>query len=216
MSLGTGNGACDCPAEPDVALASDGLCDPVGSSIGAPCGAWREGKVAPLAPSTVACSETPTLPPVTYAAQGETCLLTGAGGGGCPSGAACVPAVAPGVACIAKQGALTTCPAGFTHLSVVFPPGDVTDDRQCEPCGCTSAATSCSGAMLTLYDQPGCATGAVAIAVDGGCDGISGDPSDAGWFTYSATPDTMSCSGPATAPFEGGVVTANPQTICCP
>lgn len=212
MSLG--QNACGCAGVQNVPLVSDGHCDPINHAIGKPCGPWGDGKVAPLAPTAVACSETRTLPPITYAAQGETCLPLSAAGGGC-SGGSCLPAPAPAVACIAQAG-VHVCPAGFTKQVVTYSPADIADQRQCNPCGCASAATSCTGAVVTLYDDSACTNPGVAVAADGGCNAITGDPSDAGWFTYSATPNTAACAGPATSAVAGALAPSNPQTICCP
>lgn len=216
LSMSLGQNVCGCAQVQNVPLVSDGLCDPINHAIGKPCGDWGDGKVAPLPPSPVACSETRTLPPIAYEAQGETCLPAGPAGGGCVDAGSCLPGAAPATACIEQAGVQPSCPAGFTTRAILFAPGDVTDARECDPCGCASAATSCTAAVLTLYDDPSCSAPGVAIPADGGCNVITGDPSDAGWFTYFATPNTTACAGPATAPYDGGLVTANPKTICCP
>jgi hypothetical protein len=45
---------------------------------------------------------------------------------------------------------------------------------------------------------------------------MTGDPSDAGWFIYSATPNTTACAGASTSALDGGLAVSNPKTICCP
>ena len=216
LSLSLGQNQCGCSQTQNLALASDGGCNPIGHPIGQPCGTWGDGKVAALTPVSLSCSETRTLPPVGFATQGETCVPVAGIGAGCSAGGSCVPSPAPAAGCIEAAGAQTVCPAGFSTLSIVYSPADVADERQCEACGCVSAATSCAAATLTLYDDSSCTKGEVTVPADGKCDDITGDPSDAGWFVYRATPDTTACKGPATSPITGGLATGNPKTICCP
>jgi hypothetical protein len=216
LSLSLGQTQCGCSQTQNIALVSDGGCDPIAHAIGQPCGTWGDGKVAALAPVSLACSEVRTLPPIGFAAQGQTCVPTAGIGAGCSSGGGCVPSPAPAAGCIQTDGAQASCPPGFSTLSIVYSPADVADGRQCQACGCVSAATTCTGASVTLYDDSNCTTGDIAVPADGKCDDVTGDPSDAGWFVYRATPDTTACQGPSTSPITGGVVAGNPKTICCP
>jgi hypothetical protein len=216
LSLSLGQNECGCAQVQDVPLVSDGLCDPIGRSFGQPCGGWGDGKVAALAPAPVACAEVHQLPPITYAAQGETCLPLEPAGAGCATGGACLPQPAPATACIEQSGVQTACPAGFTQLHVVYPPGNVVDGRQCGTCGCMSTATSCNSATVTLYDDGSCTKNGVGVQANGNCNGLNGDPTDAGWFIYTATPNTTACAGAATSPLDGGLAVTNPRTICCP
>jgi hypothetical protein len=216
LSMSLGQNFCGCSQVQNVPLVSDGLCDPIGATIGTPCGPWGDGKVAALPPAPVACSETRSLPPIDYAGQGEACSPTESAGGGCSSGGACLPGTSPGTACIEQAGVQSSCPSGFTRLHVVYPPGSIFDDRRCESCGCTASATACNTPALTLYDDDMCSKNAVGIPVDGNCDGISGNPSSAGWFSYTATPNSTACSGPPTTGIDGGLSLNNPETICCP
>jgi hypothetical protein len=216
LSMSLGQHQCGCAQVQDVPLVSNGLCDPIGVSIGTPCGPWGDGRVASLPPVGVACSETRTLPPIAYAGQGEACSPTESAGSGCSTGGGCLPGTSPATACIEQTGIQSSCPSGFTQLHVVYPPGSIFDWRRCESCGCTASATSCTGPALTLYDDDQCSKNGVAIPVDGNCDDITGNPSDAGWFTYTATPNSTACSGPSTTGIDGGLSVNNPMTICCP
>jgi len=216
LSLSLGQNVCGCGQVQNVPLTSDGLCDPIGRSFGQPCGPWGDGKVAALPPAPVACAEVHQLPPISYAAQGETCVAMESAGAGCVGGGGCLPQTPPATACVEQPGVQTSCPAGFTQLHVVYPAGGVVDGRQCGSCGCTASATSCSNATVTLYDDGTCTKNGVGVQANGSCNGINGDPTDAGWFIYTATPDTTACSGAATSALDGGLSLDNPRTICCP
>lgn len=216
LSLSLGQNVCGCAEVQDLPLVSDGLCDPIGHGLGQPCGPWGDGKVAALAVAPVGCAEVHQLPPITYGAQGETCAPEEAAGTGCMAGGSCLPQTSPETACIERAGVQAACPAGFTQLHVVYPPGGVVDGRQCASCGCTSTATSCSNATVTLYDDGTCTKDGVGVQANGSCNDINGDPADAGWFIYTATPNTTACSGAATSALDGGLVLNNPKTICCP
>ncbi|MGH7297402.1 MAG: hypothetical protein ACRELB_20870, partial [Polyangiaceae bacterium] len=100
LSLSLGQNQCGCAQTQNIALASDGGCDPIGHAIGQPCGTWGDGKVSALAPASFACSETRTLPPIGFAAQGETCVPVAGVGAGCGGGGGCVPSPAPAAGCI--------------------------------------------------------------------------------------------------------------------
>ncbi len=221
MSLG--QNVCGCAKVHDVPLVSDGGCDPIGAPIGEPCGAWGDGFVQAVVleagaeggAAAVACTDDPQRPPITYAALGESCTAQGPAGGGCVSGGGCLPAPAPGIACIEAAG-IQTCPPGFTQAHVVYAPSNVIDERQCGPCGCTATVTSCSGATVTLYDDPACTQNPVPLTADGKCDALQGDPSDAGWFQYTASPTTTPCGSPTTTGLDGGLLLRAPATVCCP
>jgi hypothetical protein len=217
MSLG--GSSCACSGAQNVPLVSDGGCDPIGSPVGQPCGAWGSGLVKPIglgsSPVPVACADDPQRPAITYSAQGESCTPQGSAGAGCPSGGGCLPGPAPAVACVEATG-VQPCPSGFTQQHVAYAPSNVVDQRQCGSCGCTATPTGCSAASVTLYGDPGCAQNPVVLKADGTCDTLQGDPSDAGWFRYSATLTTTMCSGAATTGLDGGLLLRAPATICCP
>jgi hypothetical protein len=217
-TLSLGQNACACGAVQNLPLVSDGGCDPIGSFIGPPCNSWGDGVVKPVGPGSapVACVDDPQVPPVTFGAQGETCVPQENAGGGCPSGTGCLPGPAPAVACVEAAGA-QGCPPGFTQQHVVYDPTNVVDQRSCGSCGCTTTPTSCTGATLTLYDDPACAQSPVVLQADGGCDPFQGNPTDAGWFRYSATLNAPACGSEAgIASMDGGLVLRAPATICCP
>jgi len=216
LSMSLGQNVCGCSQVQNVPLVSNGLCDPIGHGIGTPCGPWGDGKVAALGPAAVACSETRSLPAISYAAQGEVCSATESAGAGCSAGGGCLPETSPATACIEQAGVQTACPPGFTQLHVVYAPGSIFDGRRCADCGCTPSATACNNPSLTLYDDDACSKNGVTIPVDGNCDDISGNPSDAGWFLYTATPNSSACSGASTTGIDGGLSLNNPKTICCP
>jgi hypothetical protein len=215
MSLG--QNVCACGTVQNVPLVSDGGCDPIGAAIGAPCSSWGDGLVKPIGPTTVTCSETTVPTPVTYAAQGQTCAPQQVLGAGCAAGGSCYPALGLSMPCVEAAGVQTSCPPGFPNLHVVYESSNVVDTRECGSCGCSSTPTSCSGAVATLFADPGCSVNAVPITADGGCNDIQGDPSDAGWFKYTATPGAMACAGASsTTIVDAGLLLRAPATICCP
>jgi hypothetical protein len=217
LSMG-GDLGCNCGNVQNMTMQSDGGCDPIGRTIGAPCAlsTWSKGSVSTPPPAQVECAQSAVLPALTYAAQGETCVPLGAAGAGCASGGACLPSTGATPSCVEHDGIVTSCPAGFATLHVAYAPSDVHDERACASCACKTTTTSCSKGTLTLYDDSACAKPAVTIAADGNCNGYSGDPSSAAYFVYSAAPDTTACAGTATTTVDGGVVAKNPLTICCP
>ena len=218
-ALSLGQNACGCAQVQSVPLVSDGGCNPIGAPIGQPCGPWGDSLVKPIglgaSPAPVACADDPQRPTITYGAQGESCTAQESAGAGCPSGGGCLPGPAPAVACIEAVG-IQSCPTGFTQQYTVYTPSNVIDQRQCGSCGCTATPTGCSGATVTLYDDPGCTQNAVTLAADGKCDPLHGDPTDAGWFVYAATLGASACSGAATTGLDGGLLLRAPETICCP
>lgn len=215
-TLSLGQDACACSAAQNLPLVSDGGCDPLGTIIGPPCSSWSDGLVKPIGPAPVACADDPQVPPITFGAQGESCVPLENAGGGCPSGSGCLPGPAPAAPCVEAAG-VQACPSGFTRQHVVYDPTNVVDQRQCGACGCTTTPTSCADASLTLYDDPACGQNPVVLQVDGGCDSFHGNPSDAGWFRYSAIMNAPACSSEAgTTSLDGGLVLRAPATICCP
>ena len=218
-SLSLGQNACGCGGVQNVPLLSDGGCNLIGAPIGQPCGPWGDGLVKPIAyagSGTVACADDPQRPPIVYGAQGQTCVALGAAGAGCVSGGSCLPNPAPAVACVEAAGILP-CPPGFTTQHVVYSPSNVIDQRQCGACGCGASVTSCAAAGVTLYDDPGCVQNPVMLSADGACYSLHGDPSDAGWFRYTATLNPGSCTSDAgTTSLDGGLLLRAPATICCP
>ncbi len=216
-TLSLGQSVCACGSVQNRQLLSDGGCDAIGSPIGPPCSSWGDGVVEPIAPpASVACADAPQRPPITYGAQGESCIPLENAGGGCPPGMGCLPGPAPAVACVEAAG-IQACPSGFTQQHVVYDPTNVVDQRQCGACGCSTTPTSCSGASLTLYDDPACGQNPVVLQADGGCDTFQGNPSDAGWFRYSATLNAPTCGADAASTsLDGGLVLRAPATICCP
>lgn len=218
-TLSLGQSACGCAQVQNVPLVADGGCNSIGIAIGQPCGTWGDGNIKPIGlgsmPQPMACAEDPQRPPITYAAQGESCTAQGGAGAGCASGGGCLPAPEPAIACIEAAG-IQSCPSGFVHQHVVYSPSNVIDERQCGSCGCTATPTACSGASVTLYDDPGCTQNPVTLTADGKCDALLGDPTDAGWFRYAAALSATSCSGAATTSLDGGLLLRAPATIRCP
>jgi hypothetical protein len=213
-----GGSTCGCATAQDVPLVSDGGCNPIGASIGQPCGPWDGGVVEPVGldagPTPVACVDDPQRPMITYAAQGETCVALANAGGGCHSGGGCLLTPAPATACIEAAG-IQTCPLGFLQQHVVYEPANVIDERQCGSCGCTTTPT-CTGASVTLFDDSACTHFAAFLPADGTCDPLSGDPANAAYFRYSATMSPNACTGAATTGVDGGLLLRAPATICCP
>ena len=216
-SMSLGQNACACGTVQNVPLVSDGGCDPIGAPIGPPCSSWGDGNVKPIGPKMVACAQSTVPTQIAYASQGQTCAPPAMAGGGCASGGGCYPGAAPAAACIEAAGIQPGCPQGFPHLHYVVEPSNVVDTRQCGSCGCSSTPASCNGAIVTLFDDPTCSINAVPITANGNCNSFVGDPSDAGWFIYAATPSTTQCSGTSTTPIvDAGLLLRAPATICCP
>jgi hypothetical protein len=208
---------------PPVPLTSDGTCNPVGA-MGATIGTgngtpWSDAKAKPLGATMVACDTTTTLPAVTPGVAGRSCAPTSPAGKGCPNSGACLPTVPAAAWCIRTDGDVPCPSPSFTQRHVVSDPTDVMDGRACGACTCTSNATSCSNASFTTYNNAACTGGSgVTATADSGCHDfmVGGNNSGDSYFKYSATANTLACSGGGSVGLTGAVTLKNPKTICCP
>jgi hypothetical protein len=164
---------------------------------------------SPPAPQKVTCEVKLEKPPVEHDAELASCAidtLTGA----CAAGEICVD-VGP---CILREGA-HECPAGFGTPRLVTPASDVIDERTCEPCTCTSVATMCKNAELSLFTSNDCTSGEIPIALDGNCNALTPVENVAS-YRYSATPSPAGCEPDvATPPMKGEIRLGKQLTICC-
>ena len=197
-------------------LTSDGGCDGLGAPLGGDPivnnAQYQYGKVKSLPAAPVSCPSTVTLPDLV---MGVACTPSQIGSG-CGTQMSCVPAVPEaGTACVRKSGA-HPCPTMYPTGYTLYAPGVVQDARKCDPCVCTSKATSCSNATLTTYDDASCTANPVALTADNGCHTLPGNDSTNAFFQYAATPDTMACAPSPPAPPKGTATGTSPTTLCCP
>jgi hypothetical protein len=204
-----------CTAETITSNVTGG-CDTFGATL---VGPHKSFGGPALKVATVACGVTLSKPGQVSSSAELLCAPTASSAGGCAGNQACLPKVTSAKLCIQAVGDMP-CPAGgsFTNRSVVGSPGDVTDQRNCDACTCTSNAASCSAGTLTAYTDAACTANPVSATIDGSCS--SGNNNQ--WFQndthfiYQANPNVTTCtpSSDKTA-LTGAFQPSNPITICC-
>jgi hypothetical protein len=173
---------------------------------------------APYTPGTCMPTPTKTVPPIEP--TGQSCALTGSGGGGCMNqggAGVCVPALSSGYdACIVRGGILP-CPTGigFDHQYLV---GIGTDDtRGCSDCTSTGPTATCTNAELTLYTDSMCTTSGAVIQANSACAPIPVGGAGTPTYTaeeYSAVVHDETCGASPVTP-TGSVSVTGPLTYCC-
>ena len=199
-----------------MTLQVTGDCQALPAKINSPYGT---GKAQKLDVTPVACSGKASLPAAPPSPDGVTCTPVASSAKGCEVGSACLPEVTAASLCIQREGDIACPGAPFTKRHLVGAPGDVTDQRTCGTCSCTSSATSCNNATFIGYDNNTCSMGAAGVAIDGTCHetpSMGTNFDDNTHFIYSATPNTMSCAPSGNpAAVSGAFKLNNPTTICC-
>jgi len=214
-------------AEPCAAVAEvDSGCNPLQNAT--QCGS--QGSFVPTQPEAsggtcVAQFVQMDAGPPTWATAARLCSATATGDmASCSSAAQCMPAPsAPYTSmCVYQNGTVATCPTGFDHTGPTVLYRDATDDRGCSECTCAaalSAAGTCTGSV-SLYGGTDCAGTAETFTYEAGvaCPWhfntmAAAAGSVQGVFTLA---DAGACGAPtAKSQPEGGVVGANPLTVCC-
>lgn len=198
-------------------LGGSGACTVAGDFV--PSGAcvrvrsWEERingiSVSPPSPQPVTCEAKLEKPPVEHDAELASCSIA-TSAGACGAGEVCMD-VGP---CIVREGAVE-CPAGFGDPRIVTPAADVVDERTCEPCTCTSIATTCENARLSFFRSDDCTSGEISVAVDGNCNAIT-PVDEIESLRYSATPSPAGCKPDVAMPAMKGEIRVGRQlTICC-
>jgi hypothetical protein len=177
-----------------------------------------KAQIAPLPYTPGKCAPAPskTVTPVTYAAQGRSCLPAVALGGGCAAGACAARPAAPFGMCVAKAGD-QPCPAGFPqkHLAGT----GTTDTRDCSACGCSTTG-SCGNAKLTLYEDSSCdptsGKAILPLVADDKCDPANETKATTYQaYVYSADLLNVACA-PTASVASGAVSLVGARTVCCP
>jgi hypothetical protein len=111
--------------------------------------------------------------------------------------------------CVAQPGPTSSCPAGWGTPMVV---GDSVG-LVCSACNCdVNSQSSCSGASVEFFSDPGCTMLASTVSIDGTCNTEQNAGAHVMAFEYFATLNQVCVAeGPNTAT----VSPTNPQTICC-
>ena len=139
-------------------------------------------------------------------------------GAGCENDEVCVPrGEAPYDApiCIAQAGEASSCPSGWSDLTVGYE--TFTDDRGCNPCTCSATGQSCNGAFFTVYDLDNCASGGDGtITVSGStCEDVTiYFDNGSGSVGYTAPTPDGSCNPGGGGP-NGSVMPGTPTSYCC-
>lgn len=192
-----------------------GGCDTLGATL---VGPHKSFQANVLNAAQVACGTTSSKPAQVQSSTNLTCAPTASSAGGCAGGLACLPKVPSGQVCVQADGDIS-CPAGspFSVKHVVGNPGDVSDQRSCGSCTCTSNASSCSNVTFTAYTDA-CGANAVTAPIDGSCLSANNNASFQSdtHFIYAATPNVTTCTPSSlTTALTGSFQPNNPITICC-
>ena len=119
-------------------------------------------------------------------------------------------------ACIGKVGDVV-CPAGFPSRTVSH--GDVSDTRDCSPCGCANATGGTCKLTMSLFTDAACASpvGMMTTVESGACTDLSGNPTIAGKTALvTQAPTGGACAVVAGGGVPSGTVTpTDPTTFCC-
>jgi hypothetical protein len=148
-------------------------------------------------------------------------------GGGCSTGAACVPRASGEYAaylCIQKAGDSTqvpNCPAGWGTKPFIVAYQSGVDQRGCSPCQCTPTGESCNAAAYTFYDESDCTTCSVGcdnpITVSTACQDVTELLDGNTWSAKLTVAPSLvggSCAPSGGQP-TGSVQGQGAMTFCC-
>lgn len=157
----------------------------------------------------------PTVP-APFAFENHACQVADVGAG-CESDEVCVPrGAAPYDApvCIAQDGEASSCPSGWSGLTVTYE--TFTDDRGCNACGCSVSGASCNGAFFTVYDLDSCIPGGDGtLPVTGSCEDVAiYFDNGTGSVAYDAPTPDGNCSPQGGEP-NGSIAPGTPTSYCC-
>ena len=203
-------------------VADGGACLPTSPQYAPANGAEMKVAEVPYAPGVcTGVAPPPTLPPVTYAAQGRVCKDTNGAGAGCANSGACVPAATGFSLCITPSAApaVQACPAGFTNPFTVG--NGVNDGRGCTACTCTGPTATCASAELTLFTTSNCSGTGESVPADDTCTTFPGPTGSFGSgpnyvaYEYTAQVQNEACTPSPVAPTDGGVTLKGTRSVCC-
>ena len=172
---------------------------------GGTANSYKLNTPAPGGSCSATSSGSPNVPPVAYSPAARVCAAASLGTG-CAGGAKCAKksSGAFGSICFYKDGALASCPAPYTQLTVMDV-GVKSDTRDCSACTCTKGCDTTATATDN-FDCSGTPYG--KLTADNTCGPVQGQT----LFGVTATV-TNTCS------FDGGQpkgnVTTNQITLCC-
>ncbi|HZO14082.1 MAG TPA: hypothetical protein VFB62_12510, partial [Polyangiaceae bacterium] len=158
----------------------------------------------------------PTVPPP-FTFENHACQVADVGAG-CDSDEVCVPrGAAPYDApiCIAQAGEASSCPSGWSGLTVAYE--TFTDDRGCNACSCSVSQADCSGAFFTVYDLDNCANGGdgTTTVSSSSCDDVTiYFDNGSGSVAYTEPTASGNCSPGGGEP-AGSVMPGTPTSYCC-
>jgi hypothetical protein len=155
-----------------------------------------------------------TLPDL-WTDEHHLCPRSASGGGGCPSGQACVSTgTSFGGACVRRDGS-HGCPTEFPNALTAY--AGASDDRGCSACGCNAASVTCTGGSFTISDDTACQGGTNPdISVSGTTCVSARNHLDEYGGSYRAVAGTLtgSCTVQGGQP-TGSVTPSAPITLCC-
>jgi len=208
-----------CSTSVDVTSPADTNCHdfPYGFLCSGGCSSGQKCQISSQAslvgsPSCPASGGAVTLPDM-WQQQHDVCHYDSLGAG-CGSGMVCVAkGAAPydDPACVIQADA-GACPAGWTDEIHAY--ADANDTRDCSDCTCSAQGLSCTGGMVTVYNDNGC--GGSNMSVSGTSCHEVGDYTDDKTGSYRVTAATVSgtCTAAGGDPI-GAVEPTNPTRICC-
>jgi hypothetical protein len=156
--------------------------------------------------------------PASWGRGTTACTFAAAAPATCPTGQACAPkseAAPDARICILHAGDVE-CPAG-PYAAPVKSFARIVDTRSCTACECDAGGGGgCGTGTVTLYAGAGCTTALKDVPTSGACTGftVSSGPGSMK-LTVSPTPDGGTCTPLGGALADGGLIAAEPTTLCC-
>ncbi len=192
-----------CLAPPNLSLAVSYQGNPPGQALASK-------------PSCKPSTSMPTTDTPAFASQARLCA-PGAVGGGCKPQAVCAPKIGPNGASGAMSACITApgdmdCPAGpYSVKKLVY--GKADDTRNCSACLCGNPVNVKCNGTSTVYSDAACTMVKAAIPHTGACINSSAGSIR---LMYAEEPPTGNCSvTPGGGLPMGGVMPADPHTLCC-
>ncbi len=195
---------------------SSGTTQAVSSSCGGPIFATAVSVAAPQ--PTGSCTPSggvATAASPTWGSQARACPVGPSGT--CSGGRLCIPAPpASSAVCVMAQGAVTTCPVGYSSGPQIFY-GGLDDTRGCTPCTCAVSGVTCTIASPAIgaFDSPACSgSPAVPLSAPSACTSLGTSL----FLELLATPapsGTGSCSTSGGGMPTGMATGANAMSFCC-
>lgn len=217
-----GYGSIAVPLGPDPAAGWDGACSdegdlPAGLSCGGePCAQSVSVPALSIAPCQSESGPAAPFPAPAWGRMALQCKIEPLSGEGCEPEHVCAPLPPEGFAlCLYAEGEHPTCPADY-QAHMVFYKG-VQDDRGCEACKCSAPEGGECMAVVSMFSDAACgafAGGVVVTDQEAACVDVVSGTALASMEASMVTDVSGSCAPFGGAPF-GGVVPAEPLTLCC-